>query len=209
MHNSESKHWGVGGVLVLFLAIFASPSIAQKEPAMRLDTDLAGSARSSLPRMAASGDKVYVVWRDERNGIRDIYFNRSLDGGASWLESDIRLDSDDPQPGVSRVAEIAASGDAVYVAWRDDRNGASDIYFNRSLDAGSTWLESDVRIGSDAPGVADSGWPAIAADGQSVYLVWGDGRNSEFGVYFNCSHDGGLTWLPADLRLNAAPDIVS
>jgi hypothetical protein len=35
-----------------------------------------------------------VTWRDTRNGRDDIYFNRSPDGGATWLIADVRLDTD-------------------------------------------------------------------------------------------------------------------
>ncbi len=34
--------------------------------------------------IAASGETVYVVWQDERNGLADIYLNRSTNGGIAW-----------------------------------------------------------------------------------------------------------------------------
>jgi hypothetical protein len=65
----------------------------------RLDTgDTAGANGSEDPQIACSGNNVYAVWRDYRNGSTDIYFNRAVpftdikangsDGPISITESD-------------------------------------------------------------------------------------------------------------------------
>ena len=171
---------------------------------VRLDTDAPGAAISAQPRIAASGSAVYVVWYDHRNGLEDIYFNRSLDGGATWLAADVGIGTDVPGAASSWSPEIAASGSTVYVTWSDGRNGSTDIFFNRSSDGGGTWLATDVRIGSDVPGAASSNFVKMAASGPAVFVTWSDGRNGSSDVYFNRSLDGGTTWLVADVRLNTA-----
>ena len=94
-----------------------------------------------------------MTWQDDRNqrGIFDIYLNRSLDRGATWLTSDIRLDTDLSGAPGSLSPQIEASGDSVYVTWVEGREDiftgtAGDIYFNRSLDGGTTWLPSEIRL---------------------------------------------------------------
>ncbi len=168
----------------------------------RLDTDPSGLAGSFAPQVASSGDSVYVAWEDQRNGSEDIYFNGSLDGGGSWLSSDIRLNTDLPGAARSRAPQVAASGASVYVTWVDRRNGSEDIYFNRSLDGGGTWLSSDTRLNTDLPGAAKSLAPQIAAAGSAVYVTWYDERNGAEDIYFNRSLDAGASWLPVDLRLD-------
>ncbi len=122
-------------VVLLVAASLPSSASAQKSPAIRLDTDLPLAAKSEFPQIAAFGDSVYVTWRDERNGSGGIFFNRSLDGGATWLTSDIRIDSNPTTRG-TESPQITASGDFLHVTWQDLRNDVQeidwhDIYFNR------------------------------------------------------------------------------
>lgn len=172
---------------------------------VRVSTDAPGRELSLVPDVCCDGDRIYAVWYDRRNGNLDIYFNRSLDGGTTWLDVDVRLDRDAPGAAGSLVPRICCDGLAVYVAWYDERDGGSDVYFNRSLDGGTSWLASDVRIGSDAPGAAASREPQIACHGSTVYLTWFDRRDGSYGIYFNRSLDGGATWLAQDVRLDRAP----
>ena len=184
----------------------AAGSLARAQaPAVRLDVgDPPGATSSFLPEIAASGTSVYATWEDLRNGLADVYFNRSLDGGATWLANDVRLDvGDAPGAETSAAPQIAASGASVYVTWEDVRDGRGDIYFNRSLDGGATWLPNDVRLDvSDPPGAAISTLPRIACVGASVYVTWQEFRNGAEDIYFNRSLDGGATWLALDVRLD-------
>ena len=34
---------------------------------------------------------IYVTWENDKNGNKNIYFNRSDDYGVTWLANDIRL----------------------------------------------------------------------------------------------------------------------
>ena len=105
---------------------------------------MAPRAWSTDPRIAADGQSVYVIWEDFRNGtfpmVSDIYFNRSLDGGTTWLPTDVRLNVG-VAPGATLALDhdIAVSGSVVYVVWEDQRNGSNgqgrDVYLNRSVSA--------------------------------------------------------------------------
>jgi hypothetical protein len=159
---------------------------------------------SYRPHISSCGSNVYVVWGDERNGGRDIYFNYSADGGITWQPTDIRLDLGDP-PGAnwSFQPDVSCVGNNVYVVWGDMRNGGEDIYFNYSTNAGATWQASDIRLDTgDLPGAHQSWSYRINSSGSYVYSVWNDNRNGKFDIYFNYSADSGVTWQTSDIRLD-------
>jgi hypothetical protein len=157
-----------------------------------------GAGESAAVRLACSGTSVYAVWKDDRNGLPDIYANRSLDGGGAWLAVDRRLDTDVAGAAASIFPLIACSGSSVYVVWQDVRSG-TQVRFNRSLDAGNAWLASDVELGAAAPNAQE---PALVCSGSKVYVAWMDDRAGAWQIRFNRSADGGVTWLPADLRVD-------
>ncbi|MEM7200749.1 MAG: sialidase family protein [Planctomycetota bacterium] len=201
-------HWldlhGLGPTLLLASTLLA-PAAAQKAPDVRIDTGSEpGAAAASQPRFAAAGGAIYAVWADERDGARDIYFNRSVDRGSSWLADATRLDTDTPPGSAAAVSpDIAVFGDAVFVTWSERRSGASDVYVNRSLDRGETWLPTPVRVDTEPAGASDSTAPRIAIGGTTVYIVWEDARRPPFrDIYINRSGDGGLSWQPTDTRLD-------
>jgi len=178
------------------------PFVPPEQEDVRLDTTPVGSALSVFPRIVAGGgDLLYVVWYDRRNGFTDVYFSRSLDGGAEWSASEKRLDTDPPGAASSNVPQIAADGDRVYVAWEDTRSGLSEVRFNRSVDAGATWLAADVRLDAATPD-GSSFRVDVAASGGRVWVVWQDDQAGEEDIYLNLSEDAGTTWLPAPLRLD-------
>src|SRR5262249_22134476 len=64
----------------------ATPVPAQKTP-VRVDPG------GYNPQIAVSGSSVYAVWDDRHTTSlnHEIYFNRSLDGGITWLPISVRL----------------------------------------------------------------------------------------------------------------------
>ncbi|MBI5116113.1 exo-alpha-sialidase [Candidatus Poribacteria bacterium] len=173
----------------------------------RLDTTTAGASTSYHVQISSDSDgRVYVTWSDSRNGTGDIYFNRSMDNGATWLTSDIRLDTNAAGSSVSHVPQISNDSEGhVYVAWEDSRNHQYDIYFSRSLDYGATWLSSDIRLdtGGAGPSTKKSYYPQISSDSAGhVYVTWQDSRSGQPRIYFNRSSDYGATWLPSDIHLD-------
>ena len=117
--------------------------------------------------------------------------------GITW-DPDIRLTED---PGESVVPTVCASDSEVHVAWRDDRDGNTEIYYKRSTDGGLNW-EEDVRLTSD-----DSlSWrPSIGSSGTEVFIVWQDNRDQNTEIYFKSSIDAGSTW-GGDKRLTNGPN---
>lgn len=173
--------------------------------AVRIDAgDVAGSSISLAPRVAGDGNTVHVVWEDARGGNRDVYYNRSGDGGATWLPAAVRLDHA-PAPAFATDPRLACEGTQLNVVWVDDRNGLTDIYANRSLDGGTSWLSTDGRLDTDAPGGGGSTKPRVVASGAAVYVAWEDYRTFvQPQIFFRRSIDGGTSWLGSDRLVNTS-----
>lgn len=175
--------------------------------AVRLDK---GEAGAYAPDVACAGGNVYVVWEDERDGdlrYRNIYVNVSTNGGRDWLEEDVAIDGDPEGDAMSLAPRVVAVGDAAYVTWFDNRDGAYDIYVQASDDAGATWLDEPSRVDSDGAGAAYSAWPTLVADGDgNVVVAWEDSRAGGSDIYANYSTDGGRSFPEDDARLDRGED---
>jgi len=166
----------------------------------QVSTDEPGVTRSEFAEVCCSGEFVYTAWQDMRHGAFDVYFNRSTDGGQTWEASDRRLDTDVSGEADSEDVQMCCQGAAVYVLWHDQRNAVAEVYFNRSLDQGATWLDEDIRL-SHAAGFTSSA--RLCCDGSNVYVVWSDSRNGGSDIYFNRSTDGGASWRGVDTRIGS------
>lgn len=169
---------------------------------VRVDTDPPGASYSAHPLIASDGlGGVYVAWEDSRDGSNAVYVNRSIDWGTNWLGSDIKLNGD---AGGAQAFGLSLAVDrdrtdppvpAVYVGWHDGRNGATDIFLNRSLDGGFTWDDEPTRIDNDGEGTSNSFYPALSAVDDRVLVAWHDDRDVGFDIYLRSSDDGGNSWL--------------
>jgi hypothetical protein len=174
---------------------------------LRLD---AGTVGAYHPSLACAGERAWVVWEDERDGElrnRNIYLAQTSNGGRSWTGGEVPLDGDPDGDAMSLGPTVVTAGDAVYVAWFDNRDGAYDIYLQSSTDRGATWRAAPVRVDTDAPGDAYSAWPRIAAnDAGDVVVAWEDARAGATDVYVNHSSDFGARFGGGDTRLDLGAD---
>ncbi len=92
--------------------------------------------------IAVSGSNVYVVWLQNDDFMRDMFFRRSADNGATW-HSVKKLSDDAESP------DMDASGSSVYVVWGEGVSEGDDIFFRRSADNGATW-KSEKNLSNDA-----------------------------------------------------------
>ncbi|HOT76685.1 MAG TPA: sialidase family protein, partial [Candidatus Wallbacteria bacterium] len=108
-------------------------------------------------------------------------------------------------------SEIIDKNGALHAVWRDNRNGAWQLYYNKSEDGGKTWLASDFCIGNEdssitldnlyyQTGSALSDWLKYGSDKfvqiavsneNRVYVVFSSNSSSH---YIRYSDDGGRTW---------------
>jgi hypothetical protein len=163
-----------------------------------------GSVFVNTPCIAADGAGVYVVWEDRRNSatMPDIYYNYSVDNGATWLATPVRLDLGTTAGTTSAWSpDIAASSGNVCVVWADDRTGDADILCNYSTSAGVTWQATATRVDAASAGVW-SNMPQISSQGANMYVTWWDGRSGPDGIFVNVSLNAGANWQPSDVQLD-------
>lgn len=148
---------------------------------------------TSDPSLACAGSTVVVAWSDERNGLGDIFANRSLDGGATFGATDVRVDTDAPGASISGDPAIALEAGVLHVIWGDLRGGAAQIRYSRSGNAGATFLAQDVEISEGPPGPNDIGRLTLAVSGDAVVAAWEEDRLplDEQDIFVAVSTDGG------------------
>ncbi len=171
-----------------------------------LDDD--DTTEGAVPAYGPNGE-IYVAW-----GYKEkIWFDRSTDGGKTWLEKDI-LAAKQPGgwaidiPGVGRsnvmpilVCDLSASPrrGTLYLCWGDQRNGEhdTDIFIAKSLDGGLTWSQP-TRVNNDKKG-RQQFFPWLAVDQVTghLYTVFYDRRHhadEQTDVYVALSQDGGKSF---------------
>ncbi|MSQ00473.1 MAG: exo-alpha-sialidase [Myxococcales bacterium] len=199
----------VNGAYDILLSATVDGGERWSEAPRRVDTDEPGAAFSSHPKVVGDDlGNVVVAWEDRRSGASDIYVNNSTDGGESFAADDRRLDGGD-DAGASNSFEplLALSGDHVYVVWQDERFGEnSDILMNYSHSAGDGWQDEARRVESDAEGVSDSRYPALAAQGDQVFVAFQDNRAGGYDVYLRWSDNGGTDWAIEEERRMESDD---
>ena len=151
------------------------------QPDVRLTNDVSVSERASI---AVMGEQVYVVWQDERDNDKEIYFKISTDNGVNW-SGDIRLTN---SVGESEAPTLAVEESNINVVWSDSRNGIGngEMYFKKSTDAGLNWSE-DIRI-TNTPSA--SGRASIAVSSNFVHISW----NEVWEIYYTRSTDTEVSW---------------
>lgn len=172
-----------------------------------LDSD--NTVEGAVPAVGTEGE-IYVSWA----GPEGILFDRSLDGGDSWLDDDIRV-SDMPGgwnfsiPGISRAngfpVTCCDAGNSkyrgnIYINWSDQRNGTNDTdsWLSRSTDGGNTW-SAPLRVNNDPPGKHQFfTWMTVDQVTGYIWIVFYDRRNHsdwQTDVYGALSKDGGESFI--------------
>ena len=181
---------------LLFALVAPLPTAAQKHPDVDLDPTCSAREYHGDPTLAVAGDVLHAIWRDQRDGWDDVYYNRSPDRGRSWLSSAVRLDTGtDVGSSYSNLPRLVASGDTVWAVWIDGREGRDLVYANGSFDGGLTWLASAIPLGGESAFRIDS--LELAALGDVFCAVWWESHGLEqSGIVQARSLDGGRTWDP-------------
>ena len=102
------------------------------------------SAASRTPSVSVSGQAVHVVWDERRGGgSGEIYYKRSTDAGVSWIaDTQLTVNIASQNPSVS------VSGSAVYVVWKDYRDGNWEIYSKQNPTGNPVGI---ININSEIP----------------------------------------------------------
>lgn len=163
----------------------------------------------------ATRGNVYIVWDDQRSGNYDVWFQRSTNGGTSWLASPVRVNDVTTNNQYWPVIQCDNNGN-LFIIYYDTRLGSSQInsYIAYSTDAGSTWVnqqlsDSSFTAAQTNTDVRFGDYINIDAFDGKVITVWTDQRK---GVPNQEIYTANLTGLiavspissevPSDFRLS-------
>lgn len=181
-----------------------------------VDSD--NTTEGAVPAVGPEG-QIYVAW----SGPAGLVFDRSPDGGQTWLDEDIFI-SDQPGgwaydvSGIFRcnglpvtccdVSTNSPHKGTIYVNWTDQRNGDSnpDVWIAKSIDGGDTWSEPILVNDDNTDRAQFFSWMTIDQANGDVYVVFYDRRNynnANTDVYLARSTDGGQTF--SNFKISESP----
>jgi hypothetical protein len=158
------------------------------------------SAKQWYPSISMDGaGNFVVVWIDERNGNRDIYFQRyTSTGGILGVNTKVNNDAgnaDQVNPSIS----MDVAGNFV-IAWHDFRAANWDIYYQRYTSTG-TPLGVNTKVNDDAGSDFQMN-SSISMDGVGNFvIVWQDYRNVNWDIYYQRYTSTGAA-LGANIKVN-------
>jgi len=179
-------------VAALLLSISGSGILWQAQP-VEWSPELEVSASSGDSRIVQvladpSGAALHLVWEDNRDGSQEVYYKRSLDGGATW-GPDVklsRLTSGTAEP----LPKVASNGRNVLVVFSNRTQSGEHLYYALSTDLGSHFPNAK-QLTND-PG--DQNYPMAAFSGNVAHVVWQGLWAGEKHIYYARSLDGGVNW---------------
>jgi hypothetical protein len=139
-------------------------------------------------RISVSGNNVYVVWKDNVNGIEDVFFSKSSDNGFNFT-TPINLSNTTSSSFEPKVYSIA---NYVYVFWTENvKSSNNEIFFTRSTDNGASF-NKPVNLSNTEKGM--SGIEEVAISGSNVYIAFRDSVTGDPEIFFTRSTDNGASF---------------
>jgi hypothetical protein len=166
------------------------------------------TVEGAVPAVGPDGE-VFVCW----SGHEKLYFDKSTDGGASWLNQD-KVIADQyggwtyDIPGLYRCNGLPAIAcdlsngrhrGTIYINYTDQKFGENDtdVWLIKSTDGGVTWTQPK-RVNDDPPGKQQfMTWMTLDRKTGFIYLVFYDRRYQPgeiTDVFVAVSEDGGETF---------------
>ena len=184
-----------------------------------IDSD--NTTEGAVPAVGLDGT-VYVSWSLGEN----IYFDRSRNGGDTWLDQDIVAATqfggwDIDIPGLSRANGMPVTGvdisnspfkGSIYINYCDQKNGTddTDVWLVKSTDGGDSWSEPK-RVNDDPAGRHQFfTWMSVDPVTGAIYIIFYDRRaygDDRTDVYLAYSFDGGRTFK--NIKVSKSPFIPS
>lgn len=136
------------------------------------------------PAIAAFEDGSFVVvWKDNRNGNQDIYWQR-FDPSGARQGNNVQMYNSAISENQFAPAVAVTTADTFVVVWIDRRGGGDDIYFQRYTHSGVA-VDDNIQVNeTNSLEQWSPANPSIATfrDGSFV-VVWTAERNTEYDIY--------------------------
>jgi hypothetical protein len=152
------------------------------------------SGFSEHPQISSAAENVNVIWADDTNRNKQVYFRASNDNGNTFGEA-IKLSNDSSS---SYNQDIAAFGNNVYAVWLENEFfGPYRVMLAVSEDGGNSFRDP-VALSENA---SAQSYPKISALNGHVYVTWNieedlsnGNTGTNKGVYFVSISDNGLAF---------------
>jgi len=146
--------------------------------------------------MLASGDSIWMIYRNNNQNLRDIWVSRSTDL-ATTFDSATDVDSTDWVLNFCPIAgpQMARAGDSLVTVWTSGASGKGRIYMS-TLHAGTMQFGDQLAFPAQVDQSVQS-QPDITASGDTIGLVFVE-KSRE--IYFHYSTNGSMP-LPSQSTL--------
>jgi hypothetical protein len=145
---------------------------------------------STLQKISVLSNRVYIVWAEGQFDKRQIFFKRSIDGGATFSNTTKITNA---TSGDSFNPQIAAANNNVYLLWQNNSGNVNkQLFFKRSIDGGATFGNT-TKLSGDMKDSADQ---LLHSSGNNIYAIWDDNSIGNSQIFFKRSIDGGATFNP-------------
>ncbi|MGQ0791029.1 MAG: sialidase family protein [Nitrosopumilaceae archaeon] len=139
--------------------------------------------------ITVSENNIYLVWNQKTTNSSDIFFSKSTDNGKTFSEPINLSDSKDFSQ-FGRDAQIALSGNNIFVVWYEGLENDSDVFFTKSVDGGLTFSKP-INL-SQTTGRSELA--QIAANKENLYVIWNDYSQGNGDIFLRESTDSGDTF---------------
>ena len=160
---------------------FSTPRVITTDPGMEMHS----------PEIATtSSGKVYLCYVKGIEDNTDVFCNHSNDTGTTFSNS-TNITGDPSSP--SLTPKLSASGDSVYLAWSDLKNGTGgnlDVFSMVATGDNGTF-GSLTNLSNDTAGSVN---PDISASGGKLHTVWGENTPGNNAIITRSSNDSGRTF---------------
>ncbi len=195
--STREVHYGVSNDEGLTFTSETQDQILS-DPSTEVDT--------GIPSIAVdSGLTFHVVWQQVVNGVAEVHYSRSSDGGQTWSgTAGDRIISFPDGNGAITPKIVVGAQDRLIVAWRETGDGGSpSIHVGISDDGGDTWsseiadreISQPVNLMTNLAATAIPFWVGPDENIHVVYTAsFDDSSPYHYEVYATSSADNGDTW---------------
>jgi hypothetical protein len=121
---------------------------------------------SEHPQITSVADHVHIIWADDTNSDKQVYFKKSNDNGNAFGKV-IKLSNNNSSSSFNQ--DIAAFGNNVYAVWLEKAfSGPYHVMLAASEDNGNSF-HGPVSLSENA---SAQSYPKISAFNDHVYVAW-------------------------------------